>query len=51
VASGAAASYLNRQAAAEFRDGREWLVEVTFDEGAQRRSADLRPGLPLVLRW
>ena len=26
-------------------------AEVTFDEGRQGRAADLRPALPLVLRW
>ena len=31
--------------------GPEHLLELTFDEGSQSRTADFRPALPLVLRW
>lgn len=31
--------------------GPEWLLELTFDDAAQRRIADLRPELPLVVRY
>ena len=32
-------------------EGAEWLMELGFDGGQQNRSADLRPTLPLLLRW
>jgi hypothetical protein len=31
--------------------GSEYLLEVEFDGGASGRQADVRPDLPLVLRW
>jgi hypothetical protein len=31
--------------------GEEWLLEVTFDSGKQGKSKDLRPDLPLVVRY
>jgi hypothetical protein len=33
-----------------FRDGDDFLMELDFDE-ARGGSADLRPALPLTLRW
>jgi hypothetical protein len=32
-------------------DGGEYLMEVSFDEEADNQAADLRPHLPLILRW
>jgi hypothetical protein len=31
--------------------GQAWLMEVTLDGGAQHRTADLRPDLPMVIRY
>lgn len=31
--------------------GDEWVVELTFDDGKQEKSKDLRPDLPLVIRY
>jgi len=35
----------------ELAEGSDHVAEVTFDEGVLGRVADLRPALPLVLRW
>lgn len=44
--------YLQRERAlAPLRRGEAWAVEVTFDDGAQRRERDFRPALPLVIRF
>lgn len=42
---------LERLGIAAFQPGPEHLLELTFDQAAQGRSADLRPELPVVLRW
>jgi hypothetical protein len=34
----------------ESADGRHW-IELEFDSGASRMVADLRPELPVILRW
>ncbi len=36
-----------------FKDcpGDEWAVEVTFDGGRKTQKKDLRPDLPLILRY
>ncbi|AKU95703.1 hypothetical protein AKJ09_02367 [Labilithrix luteola] len=34
-----------------FTQGPEPLMELVFDEATQGRTADLRPDLPLLLRW
>jgi hypothetical protein len=31
--------------------GKQWLVELTFDGGERKKSKDLRPDLPLVIRY
>jgi hypothetical protein len=31
--------------------GTQWLMELGFDGESRDRSADLRPTLPVVLRW
>jgi hypothetical protein len=46
-----AIAYLNRLGSATFEEGAAWLVELTFDQGATGQVQDLRPTLPLVLRW
>jgi hypothetical protein len=46
-----AARYLGACRVAAFDLGPEWLVEVTLDDGKQRVQRDLRPELPLILRY
>ncbi|HKE37355.1 MAG TPA: VOC family protein [Candidatus Baltobacteraceae bacterium] len=36
---------------ASFTDSREYVVELFFDHAVKGESADLRPQLPLLLRW
>jgi hypothetical protein len=31
--------------------GKEWRLELTFDDGKQGHSKDLGPDLPLVIRY
>jgi hypothetical protein len=42
---------VRRLGLASFSQGAGHLLEVTFDGGAQGGAADLRPELPLMLRW
>ena len=42
---------MERTGLVEFAYGTAPLMEVAFDYEQQGRSADLRPGLPLILRW
>jgi hypothetical protein len=42
---------LQKEKIVGFRQGQEWLLELTFDDGKQKRSKDLRPALPLLLRY
>jgi hypothetical protein len=42
---------VQRLGIATFGRGSAPLLELTFDRGRARRSADLRPVLPLVLQW
>jgi len=46
-----AASFVNSSAAAELIVGREWLMEIELDFGAQNQSLDLRPQAPLIIRF
>jgi hypothetical protein len=43
--------YLQKEKIVGLRQGQEWLLELTFDDGKQKRSKDLRPALPLLLRY
>jgi hypothetical protein len=43
--------YLQKEKIVSLRQGQEWLLELTFDDGKQKRSKDLRPALPLLLRY
>ena len=36
---------------AKVERGKEWLVEITLDGGRKGQVRDLRPDLPLVLRY
>jgi hypothetical protein len=33
------------------RGGDQWVVELTFDDGRKRKTKDLRPELPLLIRY
>ena len=41
--------YLQKKKIVGLRQGQEWLLELTFDDGKKKRSKDLRPTLPLLL--
>jgi len=43
--------FLERLGLARVETGESWLVELTLDGGARRAMRDLRPDLPLVLRY
>jgi hypothetical protein len=44
-------SYLNRMHILGVDQGDEWAVELTFDGGKNGKSRDLRPDLPLAIRY
>ena len=46
-----AASFVNLSGAAELRVGSEWLMELELDHGTQNQELDLRPRLPLTIRF
>ena len=46
-----AITYLQKLDVIGFQQGDGWLVELTFDGGKQGKSKDLRPDLPLVVRY
>jgi hypothetical protein len=46
-----AARLLDSLGAARFAPGDAWLLELTFDDGRRGRARDLRPTLPLLLRY
>ena len=46
-----AATFVNVSGAAELRVGSEWLMELELDHGTQNQELDLRPRLPLVIRF
>jgi hypothetical protein len=46
-----AAEYVRTSGAAGLDLGQAWLMEVTLDHAAQRRTADLRPDLPLMIHY
>lgn len=46
-----AASYLAGHGLVKFETGKEWLLDVTLDDGLQGVSRDLRPDLPLVIHY
>jgi hypothetical protein len=47
----AALKYLQAQHLLSIRQGDEWLLELIFDGGSKNKSKDLRPELPLVIRY
>jgi len=44
-------SYLQQQRILSAGHGEQWLLELTFDSGKKKKSKDLRPDLPLILRY
>ena len=46
-----AARYLAERAPLTFDTGGAWLLEVQLDDGAQHARRDLRPALPVVIRY
>jgi len=43
--------FLQKQGVLETEPGDEWLGELTFDGGKEHKTKDLRPDLPLVVRY
>jgi hypothetical protein len=46
-----AVTYLEKLGVVSVQPGKEWLLELTFDGGKQGKSKDLRPDLPLMIRY
>jgi len=46
-----AASYIAGHGLVTFDVGRQWLLDVTLDQGAQGMTRDLRPDLPMVVHY
>ena len=46
-----AASYIAKHGLVTFDIGKQWLLEVTLDNGAQGVTKDLQPDLPMVIRY
>lgn len=46
-----AVTYLEKLHIVSVQPGKEWLLELTFDGGKQGESKDLRPDLPLIIRY
>lgn len=46
-----ALTYLQNAGVLALDRGDEWLVELTFDNGARGKTKDLRPDLPLLIRY
>ena len=47
----ASLKYLQAQHLLSIKQGDEWLLELTFDGGGRNKSKDLRPDLPLLIRY
>lgn len=46
-----AASYISEHGLMKLDVGKEWLLEVTLDNGKQAVTKDLRPDLPVMIRY
>lgn len=44
-------TYLETAGIFKSKEGTEWAVEITFDGGRKAQSKDLRPDLPLIIRY
>ena len=47
----ASLTYLEEQQLLSVKQGDQWILEVTFDGGKEKKSGDLRPDLPLIVRY
>jgi hypothetical protein len=47
----AALTYLEKGGIFKSTQGKEWAIEITFDGGRRAQTKDLRPDLPLVIRY
>ena len=47
----AALEYLQAWRVLGIGRGNQWLLELTFDDGVRKKSKDLRPDLPIVVRY
>jgi hypothetical protein len=47
----AALKYLQSQHVLSVTQGDQWLLELTFDGGKRKKSKDLRPDFPVVIRY
>jgi hypothetical protein len=47
----AALKYLEAQHVLSVSKGDQWLLELTFDDGKRKKSEDLRPDLPITIRY
>jgi len=47
----AAFSYLEKADIFKSTEGKEWALEITFDDGQKGQTKDLRPDLPLAIRY
>ena len=46
-----AASYIAKLGPVKFDVGKQWLLEVTLDNGKQRKTKNLEPDLPMVIHY
>jgi len=46
-----AASYVEEHGLMTFEVGKDWLLDMTLDAGAQQKTKDFRPTLPLVVHY
>jgi len=44
-------TFVQAQGTVNVAQGKEWALELTFDEGKKKKSKDLRPDLPLVIHY
>ena len=47
----AAFAYVEKAGVVKAEEGSEWAVNVTFDHGRKAQTKDLRPALPLIIRY
>jgi hypothetical protein len=47
----AAFTYLEKTGIFKSSEGKEWAIEITFDAGRKMQTKDLRPDLPLTIRY
>jgi hypothetical protein len=45
------AAFITASGAAKIAVGKDWLMDITFDDGAAHQTRDLRPDLPLVVHF